>query len=268
VPWALVAYQTAFVGAWSVPRMMDHLEYYVRIINKHLVPLAAMAVSGILLRWWPRPADPAERLPWSERWLLIVVVGAQLLFLLIPDQRHMRYMIPLLPILLIGEAWWLAAWLKASRLFGWALVGLALFTNVLHSPHVRIPLADFLGELTHAYVGPMEGIVGYLQANGRTGQTVKIPYDDRTLMFYTDLTVEPPSKFLEPSDPDWLVIRRDWIPGGFFTSEQFRRIEAGYERIELDAPDIQWQNREDPGSHHFRTVQGVPRIVLYRKAGS
>lgn len=143
---------------------------------------------------------------------------------------------------------------------------LALFTNALQSPHLRVPLADVAGELTHDYRGPMEGVVGYLQAHARPGDAVKIPYDQRTLMFYTRaLAIEPPLQFWQENYPEWIVIRRDWIPAEFFASDYFRRIEAAYERIELDAPDTQWQNREDPGSHHFRTVEDAPRIVMYRK---
>ena len=270
VPWAAAFYKPgAFVGRISLGRFTDHLEYYVRITNKYLVPLAVMLASSGL--WWimtRRSSQPpkASRRSTTDLWFLALVVGFQAAFLLIvPDQRHMRYLIPILPLMLIGEAWWLAAWLHRNRLIGSGLIAAALFTNVLQSPHVRIPLADFAYELTHPYVGPMEGVVAYLKQHARSDDVVKIPYDERTLMFYTGVRVERPSQFLQETDPDWVVIRRDWIPPQFFESDYFRRIQATYERIELNAPDILWQNREDPGSHHFRTVQGGPRVVIYHK---
>ena len=77
--------------------------------------------------------------------------------------------------------------------------------------------------------------------------------------------VERPSRFAEESYPEWIVIRRDWLPPGFLESAYFHTVQRDYERIELDAPDVLWQNREDPGSHHFRTVTGVPRVVMFRK---
>ena len=120
-------------------------------------------------------------------------------------------------------------------------------------------------ELTHRYQGPMEGVVSYLNEHGRRGQVVKIPYDDRTLMFYTELIIERPSRFLKETDPDWLILRRGWVPKAFLTSPYFHRIRATYERVELEAPDTYWQNREDPGEHRFRTVRDAPRVVLYRK---
>ena len=271
VPWAVFFYQPAFVGTISLARVADHAEYYVRITNKFLVPLAFMGLGSVAL-WWAkqraRPlggTPPRRPVPKEIRWFLILLVGAHLAFLLLPDQRHMRYVIPIFPVLVIGQAWWLTAWLNRSRLVGWGMAGLMLFTNVLHSPHARIPLAAFAYELTHHYTGPMEGIVDYLQVHGRSEDVAKIPYDDRTLMFYTNVQVERPSRFLHESYPEWVIIRRGWIPQDFFASHYFDRIQEQYERIELDAPDVYWQNREDPGSHHFRTVQDAPRVVIYRK---
>lgn len=271
LPWALLFYQGAFIGTVSLSRLADHLEYYVRVTNKYLFPLAfILAASGLywLVRAGRPPRSSLGRRTWTispATQFLLLMVAAQFAFLLIPDQRHMRYIIPVVPLLVIGQAWWLAACLTRHRLAGSVVAGLMLFTNVLQSVHVRVPLAAFAWELTHRYTGPMEGIVAYLRAHGHPEDLVKIPYDDRTLMFYTTLRVERPSRFPQESYPEWIVLRRDWLPGGFLKSDYFSRIQARYERIELDAPDILWQNREDPGSHHFATVQEAPPVVIYRR---
>ena len=268
LPWAWHFYRPAFLRHITLERLYHHLEYYVRITNKYLVPLAA--VAGLSAVSWlavkrPLAVPTWQRLSRSVKAFVLLLIAAHLGFLLVPDQRHMRYLIPMLPIFAIGVAMWAAALAARHRRMGWIVIALLLATNGLQSTRWRIPLADFIGELTHRYVGPMDGVTAYLRRHARPGDVAKIPYDDRTLMFYTDVTVEPPSAFMAESYPDWIIIRRDWIPARFFTSDYFRRIEAAYERIELDAPDVLWQNREDPGSHHFRTVQGVPRIVIYRK---
>jgi hypothetical protein len=227
-----------------------------------------VGVSGV---WWLVKRVPSRVQPWrglrpDGRWLLVLMVAAQVAFLvMIPNQRHLRYLISTLPLLAIAQACWLAAWSRRIPVIGSALIGVVLLTNALQSVHPRIPLMSFIDELSHRYTGPMDGVVGYLQQHARPEQMVKIPYDDRTLLFYTEVKVEPPSQFLQESDPDWVVLRRDWIPEEFFTSAYYRRIQATYDRIELDAPDVRWQNREDPGSHHFRTVQGAPAVIIYRK---
>lgn len=265
-PWLLLFSQQNFIGSFSWERMADHLQYYVRITNKYLIPLALMAASGIavMVLRWKRPG----RLRWtleSFTGFLVLAVVFQFLFLATPDPRHMRYFLPVLPILLLWEARWLAAAIRRLPIAGWTLAALALFTNVLQSPHPQVPLVDLVYELTHQYVGPMDGVVSYLQAHAQPGQTVKIPFDERTLIFYTPLSVEPLSTFQDESFPDWIVIRRNWLPKRFFTSAYFKRIEERYNRIELDAPDLYWQNRENPGDHRFRTALDAPRVLIYRK---
>ncbi len=71
--------------------------------------------------------------------------------------------------------------------------------------------------------------------------------------------------FLQETYPDWIIIRRNRIPMEFFTGRYFYRIQATYDRIELDSPDAYWQNREDPGEHHFKTPSFAPPMVMYRK---
>ncbi len=270
ISWATFFYQPTFIGTMSLHRAYRHLEYYLRGTNQYFIPAAFMMVTSVglaLMDRWTRFRSAVRPLAPSIRWFLILMVGLQAAFLLLPDQRHLRYLLPVFPLLAIGEAWWLVSlgltlrW----RWVGWAVAVLALGTTALQSLHPTVPLADFAYELTHRYAGPMEGVVGYLRAHGKPGQVVKIPYDDRTVMFYTSMKVERPSEFLRETSPDWVVIRRDWIPASFFESAYFSRIRATYERIELDAPDASWQNREDPGEHHFRTVTDAPRVVVYRK---
>ena len=159
--------------------------------------------------------------------------------------------------------WWMN---QRHRVAGWVVIALVLWTNVLQTPYApKLPLVDFGYELTHRYVGPMEGVVGYLQAHGRPGQRVKIPYDDRTVMFYTDLVVEPPSTFTHKTFPDWIVLRRGWYSPYLLRTAYFKQVEAMYDRIELDAPDAFWQNREDPGLHHFQRPWWPLPVVIYRR---
>jgi len=126
-------------------------------------------------------------------------------------------------------------------------------------------LAQYGYELTHWYRGPLEGIVETLQRSARPGDTVKIPYGDHAVIFYTGLRVEDLNRFTAPTYPDWIIPRRDWVPEAFFRSAYFQEIEHTYARIEVNAPDIAWENRPDPGYHKFRTVEGAPRVVLYHR---
>ena len=270
-PWVAFAYQPAFVGSLSLGRAVQHFAFYVRMTNKYLIPLAFMAGMSLVAlasRRWLAPQG-AWRIRWSPavRFLALLIL-MQFAFLLIPDQRQVRYFIPVMPLLVMAEAWWLTQWWRQSRLIGGLFMGLFLLTNVHQSTSPGIPLADFAGELTHRYVGPMEGIVDYLRAHGRPEESVKIPYDNRTLMFYTNLYIDPLSEFTRDTEPDWVIPRRGWTPEWFLETEYFRRITTTFQRIELDAPDVYWQNREAPGLHHFRTATWAPKVIMYHKLPS
>jgi hypothetical protein len=114
----------------------------------------------------------------------------------------------------------------------------------------------------------VDAVVELLEKEALPGQSLKIPYEDHPILFYTDCVVEPvvkPEDFSRPTFPDWIVLRRDWLPGGFWESPYYRQIKERYEERILDAPDIPWQNRPDPGYHRFRTDESAPPVLVYKK---
>jgi hypothetical protein len=102
---------------------------------------------------------------------------------------------------------------------------------------------------------------------------VAITYEDLPVKFYTGLRVVGglTGEDLEPAkSADWIIIRKyviadkDLDVRNYFLSEVPLRE---YTAIPLDAPDIPFQNREEPGEHLFRTAPGDP-VVILRKSGS
>ncbi len=252
-----------------------HTEFYFRQINHYLLPVTFWL--PLLLLWpgfrraaWGRgaPALPPD----LRRWILSVL-GIGLLFLILgPAQRHFRYLIHLMPWLLLVQAILLLRLIRLRRWIGIPVALLLTLTDVHYalpgSKPVRSLPAEFIGELTHTYRGPIDGIVELLLREGKPGQTVKIPTEDHPILFYTSLKVEPLARledFQRETYPDWIVILRHWVPDAFFESDYYRRIEARYRRIVLDAPDLPWQNRPDPGYHRFRTDSSASPVVVFSK---
>jgi len=278
---------------FSLKESSRHFQFYIRQINRFIVPLQFWLVAWLFrgirpIGWW-RAATPRQR---EALETLLVVVGCHVAFLvLVPEQRHFRYLIHLVPLLLLGQAVLLWGWLGRRRLALVTVSVLLIATDLLHysAPYVaaemipaaRASVAHAHGlvqpesllvaygyELTHRYHGPLDGVIGTLQREARPGDTVKTPYDDHAVIFYTGLKVEDLNRFAEPTTPTWIIPRRDWVPGDFSTSVYFRDIQRTYRRIETDAPDVMWENRPDPGYHKFRTVRDAPRVVLYRRRTS
>ncbi len=291
VPWAVYLEGLQHHGHWGWERLRHHAQFYFRQINKYLVPIlfwllvAAAARPSLKGLWDPRESTLRQGMGVSAS-----LLGTGLVFLvLFPDQRHFRYLLFLVPFMLLVQSVALSRLFRTKPMAAAALTLLLIGTDLLHHsglsfalaqiPGVRVKLStpnvrprslllEFLGELSHPYRGPMDGVVELLLNQAQAGQTLKIPYEDHPILFYTRLKVEPVVRmedFGRPTYPDWIVLRRDWLPEGFFESPYYQKIQADYESLILDAPDIPWQNRPDPGFHRFRTDRKAPPVVVFKR---
>ena len=211
--------------------------------------------------------------------------------------RYWTHLIPLLFILLAIVVVWIV---QRRPMLGYALLAVLLACNILHlvpyglpgikdwdpsalwptSPafqalsevwdkagRFRSDLWMYAQELTHDYEGPNEGLVAYLSAHAQPGQTVAVNYEDLPLMFYSELRVLgglSAHGLSAEAQPDWVINRKHGPYGELLMSI----VESGrYERIEIPYPDIRWENRPQPGEHHYLTVQDEDPVVLYRRQG-
>jgi hypothetical protein len=71
----------------------------------------------------------------------------------------------------------------------------------------------------------------------------------------------------QTKNADWIVIRGHVTPGEFPFARYLRRTTdwENYEEILLPYPDITYENREAPDEHLFRTAEGEPPVVIYRR---
>ncbi len=291
LPWIIYLDPGQHHKGFSWKEISHHFQFYIRQTNKFLVPIFFWIILRLAwrgpFRSLPENSSGNTRQGWR---LTALIIAAGFAFLvLVPEQRHFRYIIFLVPLLLMVQAALLARLIRAKIATGIILAGALLLTDAIHhsglallgaqipairsrlsSPKVRIRSlpAEFLGELTHAYRGPIDGIVELLQKESRAGQTIKAPYEEHPLIFYTSLAVEQVRNerdFRNETFPDWIILRRDWIPNEFFKSPYYAEIKHRYKELVLDAPDIPWQNRPDPGYHRFLTDGQAPPVTVLKK---
>ncbi|MFC1631553.1 glycosyltransferase family 39 protein [Candidatus Omnitrophota bacterium] len=264
---------TELAGTLSLARTKGHLEFYFRVLNKYIFPCGLFFISMTVFGIFRKKAYPLLGRPLNKSylWLFVYMYIFTILFLLLADERQLRYLVHLLPLSAILMAVLITGLLKVNKPLSLLLFIVVCFTNILHmgAPFRKklwIPQVSIFDQLTHDYDGPVEGIVRYLQENAKSTDTVKINYGDCAVMFYTDLKVDN-APFGLNSFPEWIVTRVDWAPWLSLDSQYRQQIEARYERIVLNYPDIQWENRPDPGYHKFRTVTNPKRskVVVYKK---
>lgn len=130
---------------------------------------------------------------------------------------------------------------------------------------VRCYFCDYIYEITHDYDGPLEGVVKYLRVHAKPGDTIKThSYNDKSLLYYTDLRLDV--DFSKESYPEWVYLRDYWNDDSFYRTEYFGNIRKRYQKIELEYPDIRYENRPDDLTyHHFRTAPLTRRATLYRR---
>jgi len=262
--------------------------YYTGQIDSHVLPLpiAVLAVAAGL----------GHRTRSAAILLAAIAIGGLGGAMLSPV-RFFRYVVPIVPVIFALSAIGLAA--LADR--GWwgkvltaviviALIGstapyamshqitstLARATGLIRvrdrSIAYRIPLADMLRELRDPPKGPIAAVVDYLRRHAQPGDILVTTYEELSLKFHTTLEVYGGETAQLPADgvtPDWIWPRHRTVdyqaerPAIEWVDRTLSR--GGYERIELEATDRRWENREDPEEHIFSNPgPDGPRVVLYR----
>lgn len=301
LPWAIFMRVWARGAPFTFDRFTAHLTQYFVYVTGWLFPLLLLL---LLAGWYARsrtaegPLDAREA-PLLALFSLVIVANIILLAAFaVYDWVYFRYIVHLVPLLRLPLA------ITVDKIYGWVrplgIVVLVMLTttNVLHLVPYGLPsfselplrnvfptsvawwnaeevwhktgqfrseLWMYALELIHPYEGPIEGLVAYLQTHAKPGDTVLVNNEDLPLMFYTDLKIIGGLSAHDVTgivEPDWVIDRQY----GHYRDTLAKIIAAGhYERIELPYPDIHWENRPQPGSHHYLTARGIANVTLYRR---
>ncbi len=193
-----------------------------------------------------------------------------------------RYVITLLPVFALLQAWAIRALASRSRVLAAAILVLALLPDRadLVRGRVSFTLARYVDEITHHVTGPIDGIVRHLATASRPGDRLFISYGDLPLRFYTKLDIrggQGCQSLAGWPPPDWVIVRyffrfQPAAPGAREDAERtlhYLRTEVpqdAYRRIDLPVADTVWENIPEPDRHVFREPADRPRITVHEKA--
>jgi len=172
-----------------------------------------------------------------------------------------RYIAPSIPLVILLIAIIIDAALDMHWLFALAAVVMLVATS---------QLKDYLYEITHDYDGPNEGIIRYLNKYGSPDDVVATSSDDLTLKFYTKMRVVGglTGENLKPAkNARWVIIRKNILEQSKPVVDYLlANIEWNrYRPIEINYPDICFENRESPDEHLFRTSATEEKVVIYER---
>jgi len=200
---------------------------------------------------------------WGNTALLIFFfVSVLVLLIFLAPGPFFRYLMPLIPVAAILIALVLTPLFRTNLLLGVIAAVLIILQG---------PILNYIYEITHDYDGPIEGIVQYLNQHGKETDTVAITYGDLPLKFYTKMRVIGGLTGEDLSSAkyaDWVIIRKDVnCPIDFEVKNYLlENVQwSQYQKIEIDYPDILFENREELSLHKFKTVNTGDRVVIYKK---
>jgi hypothetical protein len=213
------------------------------------------------------PVDPRFQFhPWLallEPWALPILFAVLTLATIAPFTPYpfFRYLGPLIAPLLILVARSVIVAFRTQVVLGiLATVCLAVWW----------PISSYVYELQHPFIGPIEGIVQLLNAQGKPGDVVVASYGDLPLKFYTrdrvygGMAGDDLSKAVGAR---WLILRIHRVSDRIQPVRDFIRQQIAtnphYHKITLDVPDTEFENREEPKEHSFATVKNMPRVEVF-----
>lgn len=255
------------VNLLSFVRFIEFTGKYLSLVAQHLLPPYLLLLVPLVVivtkiktgRFFLSNKTFLERLS-----LLLLFVFFNLTALIFTSPLpFFRYLAPLIPVITIIIALLVVTATRIHPIVAAAVIVLLIFTGSLR---------EFLYEITHDYDGPVEGIARYLNEHGDESDVVAITYGDLPLKFYTQMRIVGGLTGEDLSlakQADWVILRKYiiWKQDAKVWKYLIQNLPLleHYERIEIDYPDIAFENRESPAEHHFRTVVDEDKVVIYRK---
>ena len=289
----------SYLAPTATGQIYPNISYYIRAVNKYILPYRFYLLVLFCLFIFKHKAVIAflkkEKDVWRKFSLFGSIFLVTLVVLAFERHRFLRYIVNLIPLLIIVHAYIISKFLKWNKYFGIFLISLVIFTNIPNESGFYIALkplkgvlsnifgvdkddideidkkaliktnfVNYIYEVTHKYEGPIAAIVTYLNKNATKSDRFKTPYDVIGIMYYTGLVGS--KDFSEESYPEWIILRSYWTPPAFYKSRYYENIVRRYEAIKLDARDIPWENRPDDMEYHkFRTVKTGPSLVIFKR---
>jgi hypothetical protein len=265
----------------SVKSFVSNLSSYAVRIELYAFPavLLAVALLGLAVATRSRPDLRSVGLRTSLA-LVAFALGHILVVATVPFV-FFRYVITLLPVFALLQAWAIRTVATRSRVLAAAILLLAILPDRSQLIHGRpsVTLARYVDEITHHVPGPIDGIVRHLATAARPGDRLFISYGDLPLRFYTTLEIrggQGCQSLAGWPPPDWLIVRYffRFQPAAAAAKQDAERTlqylktgisQSAYRRIDLPVVDTAWENIPEPDRHVYRDPGNRPTITLYER---
>jgi hypothetical protein len=278
LPWVLYSGMLGRSGSMKLSRFFDVLWYYLSRVNFYVLPLGIFVIPLLYLAIKRKP--PREWIPSEKNMLLMGIVLSHLVVLSMFQMVYFRYLMGILPILLILEAYIIVTYIP-RRMPQYGLMAVLAGTNVFHvlslyplrdGQRVRSPILEFVGEITSHYEDKFADVLAFLRQHAKENESIATYDIEYALMFYTNMEVidaRYPENYGRVAKADWIlsesasgVIRYD--PNVILSVPD--RMLPSYEIYEIEIRDTPLgASRPDPDFHYGFTVDKTKKMKIYHR---
>lgn len=276
VPWLYYAQPWSQTGKLEIRHFAHNLLYRLIQINFQIVPYVLLLAPAVMYftRRGKQVAESLNTTEYSTKIFLWILLPAFLLVLSVTPGPFFRYLLPLMPALLLLSSGIIVDYIK-SKVFRYSLVAVLCMSNVIPvfaaypvQCKVGMPIVQYIREITTKYDNKLEDVVLYLKKNARPEETILVADPEFPLIFYTGMHVIDAR--LQRNNlnnlPDWIFARSASSP---VNAPEFilpQVVEKVYEPIVLpvhDSPLL--DNYPEPGIHASFTSNKFTGFKIYRK---
>ena len=279
VPWLAYAqpwHQSKHIGLHSFG---TNIFYYLSEVHFHIVPLVLLLIPpiGYFLNWRRPLTHVATSAAKDTEILLWMLIPSQLLILGAAPGNYFRYIVPLVPVLILLASVILVYYLR-PRVVRYLLIVVLCLSNViavfsaypfrgLHT--VSMPFVQFIREITSSYEDRLEDVVSYLRENAEPDESLFVFDPEFPLIFYSGMRVIDArfSKGLNVRDlPDWIFTESASGVFSYPPMQLPKPLLRYYKSVTLTVHDTPRNGcRPAPDVHTSFTSAKLTKMVIYKK---
>jgi len=265
LPWFLYSHGAWYAAPVTRGKIMSNIKSDVEMMNKYVFPVfffgVVYIVRGMWKRKWSLSVLDGER---NYLVLLCTVILVSVATLAVSDEMNFSHLAFLLPLLAIAEAMILVRTFRWNSSVFYSFMILSVLTGVFNVGHPTFCFPKYLYDMTYEHDGPRKEVVKFLKKNAMPSDMVKMNHEDASVMFYTGLKVDNSGIYDDAHMPEWIVFRHDC--GESLDSPYYQKVQAVYNRYDVDYADIKWANMSDDMVYNkLWTDESDPGVIIFGK---
>jgi hypothetical protein len=265
LPWLLYAGAGQQSGLIGFQDFSKKVFFYTKHVLPYLVPIVigltyfrnASKNSGRLFINCPNAEELATYA------FLFPLFAAYFAVLLVTPGYFYRYLVPLIPVLILCFAHVVCLIADTRCRYG-AMAAVFLVFNA-------VPCVRLLADITSHYENSVGDVVAFLNKNAKPDDRVYVPDPAFPVIFHTGLRVIDArlTHRLDTQDlPEWIMSESPSAIGGASPIELPPALASLYTRVLLRVHDSpRGDSRPDPAFHAWFTSPGARKLIIYMKKG-